>query len=639
MNARVKIVSILSIAILFTQLLASCGRQGAPPAPGVLEPDSPAHSQSDSQLEISVPAQFSYQVTSDPDSRRQDIALSFADENGNPVPGLEVAYNQVDMDFFFDSSNCPQCAWTEIENNQYQWNIKQKPNARELIHEYLEVGFNAEVGYFGIWWNQAEPENNQWNSFFCQFSEGEYPCTGAVQGEIWQEEPVPNRFFYADLGPDFRFNHARDVWRPEWLDINDEAAFKREFEEYVAEIIRRGDLTVDGYDYYMIGYESAGASDVLPWSNSELHSDEWVDEWIDFFDWEIEMIRKYDPEAIIGLNLHSIGWDSQHMDLPANMAPQPWIEGLIENGSDFDIIGFEIHPGASSCEGDSREFNQQFLDTFKRYGKGIYIWEYGVSSRGSLEVESWCVDWDYSVDSMDEEYQDRIFMDIFDLFFQDPQVVGIRILDYIDKPLHMRDPEDLWTREVDLGLLSQDGTKKPVYHSLKNYWYSQFASGSGITDENGQITFNAVPGIFEVVVAGQTVTAHLHSQDSIFVREKGDMVVYLDGEMAMASPPLPTEGPPSDKVLSPCDLSPDMIGQDVTVLGQVGFVDHGNDGVFFEIQNQGCRVGAFIMESDWDGWSQSVRNRLVTGSTVQARGRIGEFQGQLELQVSEPPLE
>jgi hypothetical protein len=636
-----KITYFPNISLLLAFFLLACVREEQSPSsghePGLLESALVAPDSSD--LNVSTPKQFSFHVTNDLQSRWQEITLTITDQSGNPVPNLEVECDQVDIDFYFDSSNCPQCAWTEIENDEYLWNIKQKPNASKLIHDYLDFGFNAEIGYFGIWWNQAEPENNEWNSFFCQFSDGEYPCIGAVQGEIWQEQPRPNRFFYSDLGPDFRFNHDRDRWRPEWLDITDESIFKSEFEEYMAEVIRRGDKTVDGYNFYMIGYESAGGSDILPWSSAEVHSDKMVQEWVDFFDWQIKTIHKYDKDAVIGLNLHSIGWDREHMDLPDNMAPQPFIEGLIAKNADFDIIGFEIHPGASSCEGDDREFNKRFLDTFKQYGKKIYFWEYAVSSRGSLPVENWCKDWAYSIDSMDEEYQERVFMEIFDLFFQDPQVIGIRILDYIDKPIEMRDPEDLWWREVDLGLLNQDGIKKPVYDSLKEYWHNMFTSYSGSTDENGQISFNAIPGLFEVSLAGYKVSVHLYPEDSIFVKRTGDMIVSLNGTGSSAStspplaPPIESEAPMAEDSLSPCDLTKDMIGQDVTVFGRIGFVDQSSAGTFFELEDQGCRVGAMVMQSDLEGWPQDIQGGLEMGTSVQAMGKVGEFQGMLELQV------
>jgi len=206
----------------------------------------------------------------------------------------------------------------------------------------------------------------------------------------------------------------------------------------------------------------------------------------------------------------------------------------------------------------------------------------------------------------------------------------------------MRDPEDLWTREVDLGLINQNGTKKPVYDSLKKYWQSIFVNGLGKTDEKGQVAFNAIPGIFDVTVAGKTVSVHLHPENSVFVQEKGVMIVPLNGEMTSAPPPsdetAPIETPMADDSLSPCDLSKDMIGLDVTVTGQVYFVDQGDDGTFFELEDQDCRVGAFVMKPEWNQWPQDLRDLIKVGNSVQVLGRVNEFQGNVELELLEPPF-
>ena len=59
---------------------------------------------------------------------------------------------------------------------------------------------------------------------------------------------------------------------------------------------------------------------------------------------------------------------------------------------------------------------------------------------------------------------------------------------------------------------------------------------------------------------------------------------------------------------------------------------------FFELQDGGCRVGAFIMKSDWERWQQVVRDGFKMGSPISVLGRVVEFQGQLELQLIDPPL-
>ena len=53
--------------------------------------------------------------------------------------------------------------------------------------------------------------------------------------------------------------------------------------------------------------------------------------------------------------------------------------------------------------------------------------------------------------------------------------------------------------------MREDGTPKPAYYALRDYWYSLFTSGQATTDQNGEISFNALPGTFTIKVDGEVV--------------------------------------------------------------------------------------------------------------------------------------
>jgi len=93
-----------------------------------------------------------------------------------------------------------------------------------------------------------------------------------------------------------------------------------------------------------------------------------------------------------------------------------------------------------------------------------------------------------------------------------------------------------------------------------------------------------------------------------------------------------------DDPLSPCDLTKDMVGQQVWVLGEIGFVDNSlPDGTFVELSSGGCRVGAFIHANILSEFGAEGVQAIEMGKHLEVEGRLSTFGGDLEIEVDRLP--
>ena len=144
-----------------------------------------------------------------------------------------------------------------------------------------------------------------------------------------------------------------------------------------------------------------------------------------------------------------------------------WSAGVYRStdgkNSPFECVGFEIHPGAYPGEYDTPEFWRGFLNEMESYGKKIYIWELAVKSHGVPDpTPKWYPTWVPPVDEYTEEYQERVFMEVFKMFIDDPQIVGVALLDYCDDPPELNRESVHFLTSMQAGLLRSDKTQKPL---------------------------------------------------------------------------------------------------------------------------------------------------------------------------------
>ncbi len=488
--------------------------------------------ESSEEVAFGPPAQFSFAAAGDDDSRRSAFTLTVTDSQGKPVPGASVSLEQTDLDFFFDSAYNPNAAWSEIHNGYWDY-WAETPDAEERKQEYAAVGFNTDLGFYSGWWRDFEPNDDDWQSMVG-------PVTLEWLDGNWTPRRYPSlpgtRFFRVNLGPAFGASAATaasiENIAPDWVDVQNKETFMNEYEEYLREVLSRGEQTLGGYDLIEVGVE-INDWDLMPW---QTEPNQWPrpeaiwTEWVDMIDWVLGIAAEYNTMgAPVCLHLDIMGWDPAMY--PVNLGPQPIIEALIAKDAPFDCLGFEMHPGSYTGEYDTAEFWRGFLDEMETYDKLIYVWEFAVRSEGVPEpAPDWSPTWVPPVEEYTEAYQARVMTDIIRLLMDDPMVIGVALLDYRDVPPEALE-EHLAILHYDFrdGLLRGDRTRKPAHEALKDYWHSLFASSEGVTDEQGQVAFKAIPGMFLVTIGGQTASAHLYAENSVFVRGEEPTVIPLPG--------------------------------------------------------------------------------------------------------------
>lgn len=86
--------------------------------------------------------------------------------------------------------------------------------------------------------------------------------------------------------------------------------------------------------------------------------------------------------------------------------------------------------------------------------------------------------------------------------------------------------------------------------------------------------------------------------------------------------------------MSPCDVTDQMIGQELAVAGMIDFVDHGDpNGLFVGISERGCMLGVFIDMAVFDEWDESRQAGIEDGELVSFSGVLNQFGAELVLEV------
>jgi len=85
-----------------------------------------------------------------------------------------------------------------------------------------------------------------------------------------------------------------------------------------------------------------------------------------------------------------------------------------------------------------------------------------------------------------------------------------------------------------------------------------------------------------------------------------------------------------------CDLNEDLIGWRVTTIGQISFIDLSPpDGVYFELDDGGCEIGAFAHNEFWLDFSDEQQAQMALDNEVEIEGILTRESGRLIVSVQE----
>lgn len=436
-------------------------------------------------------------LTPDASSRWQQITLTFTDESGHPLPGLNVGINQVDLDFLFS-----------IEYGC----IEPEDFAEKYETRYWEIGINTWRYGLYFMWSMIEPFQDDfrfWLDYPAMFCGEVYlgeqdTCTD----EQWEKPAIPEErmermFATTDMGL-YPVNHQQMIDSgeiPAWTNPGDpDGQFRDDYEDYLRRIVTHYAGTMD---VYRLGLESNSGL----WTGGMENKDyDWMIEWIT---WQCAIIKEIDPHALISIDLLDVRNSSPLQDpqtddwsmlgKPNPMWEDHYVQALLDAGAEFDMIGIEYHPGWNA----SFEMIEEHIAYLEQFGMPIYIWEFFVPSGNEPSALFYC---DHvpvcPPDGFTEEYQADTAREFFTMMIErHPLVIGIEYLGFVDDPLNDLGP----MAPASTGLLHFDGTPKPAYGAIQDYWFSLFTDTNGTTNADGQIQFTAIPGWFEITVDERTI--------------------------------------------------------------------------------------------------------------------------------------
>jgi len=85
-----------------------------------------------------------------------------------------------------------------------------------------------------------------------------------------------------------------------------------------------------------------------------------------------------------------------------------------------------------------------------------------------------------------------------------------------------------------------------------------------------------------------------------------------------------------------CDLNDDLIGWRVTSQGQISFIDLSPpDGIYFELDDAGCEVGAFAHNEFWLDFSDDQQAQMALENLVEIEGILTKEDGRMLISVQD----
>jgi len=407
--------------------------------------------------------------------RKGKIKLQVIDMNGRPVPGVLVSYKQSSHDFLFGAN--PMGYLSQFDD-KYALVLK-------------EAGIN--YSYILCSWASLEP------------SPGVYEF-----GVIDEYQNITRQIEYG-----FNLMGGLALW---FSDVGD-ASFMplyqidMSLDELKDNIYNHMRALVSRYKDWIKDWEITEQN--LPFAN--MVGLTW-EEKLETYRVFINGTKSVDPEAKFIFSSLALPYEQGLGRLgdvnqyAGGICFPDFLDLIINKGIQVDTIGLEFYYSGKNTDGyipPTLELSQinNLLEKYQKYSKPLLVREF---SAPSVQVDGtgwWHHEWD-------EQTQAEYLRDFYTLAFSKRLVKGISwSFGVSDKDAYI----------IGGGLLREDFTPKPSYHTLKNLITSIWTTtGQGITDENGQVSFSGFAGDYEIRVeyadGVRNYKAHAYKQRDLTYR-------------------------------------------------------------------------------------------------------------------------
>lgn len=397
--------------------------------------------------------------------RKGDVTLTIVDAQGQPRSGVAVDYTQTKHSFLFGFFNYGD------------------ENADVLITPMKQVGLNSAIHIMN--WYMQEHERGVYNF------------------DGWENNQEVQDFHQAELiGIGYSLSMTSTV--PEFT-LVPSYAYSLPFDELKEAVYQYIHETVEYYENKIKIWNVFNEPMVMSTNALDLSEQQEIE----IIEEGVRAIRDVDPEAQIMINVWPPGGELAYMH------PYDFLQDVIDAGVDFDIIGLEWYYNAYGAPywGGGQFLRRslasidEVIDLYSTLGKKLFITEISMPSE-DIGQGYWGEPWS-------EELQAEYLEAAYTIFFSSPQVECISYWDVTDRGAFIYHG----------GLLDNQNQPKAAYYTLVNLIENWTTTGTGVTDENGQVTFRGFGGTYEVVVSDPETA--LSMEQEIIIEEQENNVLTL----------------------------------------------------------------------------------------------------------------
>ena len=409
--------------------------------------------------------------------RKSNVTITVVDENGIPLEGVEIRFNQTDHNFLFGFNDFD-------------------PFILGSADMMKQAGFNLFVAC--AYWKLIEPYPQQYKWNFL---------------ERQQLEDIRNIGFKTKVHPVVYYDPNYGHLIPSFLEGLTPDQLENETLNFISQLIRH----IPDADIYELSNEGQNE-----WGRGGLT----IDQYVRVMKEAASMIRALQRNVTITVNTdHTFGEfggiDGEPEYNFPNISPYDWYELLISKGVDFDAIGVQFRPGYfnpvrflnASYEQNQvlqlTEVSKKF-DRFAALGKRMHITEFAVPSRQLPEMMRYGrLDWN-------ETLQAAYVEAFYTLIFSKPTADSLSWW-FVTSALPTSD-ESIGPRPFERA--SSRLIPKTSYYTLKNLITNRWSTaGLGFTDSDGDLEFHGFGGTYVVTIGhgGISKRVSIHVEDGASV--------------------------------------------------------------------------------------------------------------------------
>jgi GH35 family endo-1,4-beta-xylanase len=394
--------------------------------------------------------------------RKGTTIIRVLDDTGNPVENAQITFTQISNDFLFGANPMG-------ENGSYD-------------PQYAQLMKNAGINNSDISfrWGEIEPDPGVFNwdnvdkyqNIQSQLNDG-FKTTGSLS--LWLHRDDDVRY---DFCPGYLSN----------LDFNE---LNKNVYEYIYALATRYKGKIDIWEINEMN---------LAWANALNLTSEQKLELTKTF---TEAVKAANPEAKVLQNSLALPFEFGPVYSDFDTTPYPvMLSSLEEKGIPVDIIGLEFYYSGVSTTGYAQPVLDlasvsNLLDRYNSYGKPVYVNELSAPSTYIQGSGWWHSPWN-------EETQAEYVEKFYTIAFSKPMVK------LINWSWGSAD-EDAFT--IGGGLIDSNLEPKISYQVLQKLIDSWHTSGTGITDNKGELGLKGFAGDYAVSVetaSGQDLKTQIH---------------------------------------------------------------------------------------------------------------------------------